>query len=96
MPGELERMGLLGIPGIPPLKLKKPEALFRQKVFKALLSKGKITTEMIAIYCNLPSLIISDKRHPKSGADAQDDWKKNSPTLLPKSGKPGRAKGRSG
>jgi transposase len=40
--------------------------------------------------------LAPDKRHPKSDADAQDDWKKNSPTLLPKSGKPGRAKGRSG
>lgn len=49
-------MGLLGILGVPPLKLKKLEALFRQKVFKALLAKGKITTEMISIYCNLPSL----------------------------------------
>lgn len=40
--------------------------------------------------------LAPDKRHPKSNADAQDDWKKNSPTLLPKPGKPGRAKGRSG
>jgi hypothetical protein len=40
--------------------------------------------------------LAPDKRHPKSDADAQDVWKKNFPTLLPKPGKPGRAKGRSG
>ena len=40
--------------------------------------------------------LAPDKRHPKSDADAQDDWKKNFPTLLPKPGKHGRAKGRSG
>jgi transposase len=40
--------------------------------------------------------IAPDKRHPRSDADAQDVWKKNFPTLLPKPGKPGRAKGRSG
>jgi transposase len=40
--------------------------------------------------------LAPDKRHPKSNADAQDDWKKNFPPLLPKPGKPGGAKGRSG
>ena len=40
--------------------------------------------------------LAPDKRHPKSDADAQEDWKKNFPTLLPRPGKPGRAKGRSG
>jgi len=40
--------------------------------------------------------IAPDKRHPKSDADAQDVWKKNFQTLLPKSGKLGRAKDRSG
>lgn len=40
--------------------------------------------------------LAPDKRHPQSNADAQEVWKKNSPTLLPKPGKPGRAKGRSG
>jgi transposase len=28
--------------------------------------------------------LAPDKRHPKSDADAQDEWKKNFPTLLPK------------
>jgi transposase len=28
--------------------------------------------------------LAPDKRHPKSDADAQDEWKKNSPTSLPK------------
>lgn len=37
-----------------------------------------------------------DKRHPKSDTDAQEVWKKNFPTLLPKPGKTGRVKGRSG
>jgi transposase len=40
--------------------------------------------------------LAPDKRHPKSDADAQEDWKKNFPPLLPKLGKPGRTKGRSG
>jgi len=40
--------------------------------------------------------LAPDKRHPKSDADAQEEWKKNSPTVLPKSGKRGRTKGRSG
>ena len=40
--------------------------------------------------------LAPDKRHPKSDVAAQDEWKKNFPTLLPKSGKTGRAKGRSG
>jgi transposase len=40
--------------------------------------------------------LAPDKRHPKSDANAQEVWKKNFPTLLPKPGKPGRAKGRSG
>jgi len=40
--------------------------------------------------------LAPDKRHSKSDADVQDDWEKNFPTLLPKPGKPGRAKGRSG
>jgi hypothetical protein len=31
----------------PPLELKKLEAIFRHKVFKMLLAKGKITEEMI-------------------------------------------------
>jgi hypothetical protein len=31
----------------PPLELKKLEAIFRHKVFKMLLGKGKITEEMI-------------------------------------------------
>jgi ribosomal protein S27E len=33
----------------PPLELKKLEAIFRHKVFKMLLKKGKITEEMIAM-----------------------------------------------
>jgi hypothetical protein len=33
----------------PPLELKKLEAIFRHKVFRMLLSKGKITQEMIAM-----------------------------------------------
>jgi hypothetical protein len=33
----------------PPLELKKLEAIFRRKVFKMLLNKGKITKEMIAM-----------------------------------------------
>jgi hypothetical protein len=33
----------------PPLELKKLEALFRHKVFRMLLAKGKITREMIAM-----------------------------------------------
>ena len=33
----------------PPLELKKLEAIFRHKVLKMLLSKGKITQEMIAM-----------------------------------------------
>ena len=40
--------------------------------------------------------LAPDKRHPKSDADAQDEWKKNFPTLLPKPVKPGRGKCRSG
>lgn len=40
--------------------------------------------------------LAPDKRHPQSDTDAQEVWKKNSPTLLPKPGKTGRAKGRSG
>jgi len=39
--------------------------------------------------------LAPDKRHPKSDPNVQENWKKNSPTLLPRSGKPGRAKGRS-
>lgn len=39
--------------------------------------------------------LAPDKRHPKSDTDAQEVWN-NSPTLLPKPEKPGRAKGRSG
>ena len=33
----------------PPLELKKLEAIFRHKVFRMLLAKGKITKEMIAM-----------------------------------------------
>ncbi|PKN88974.1 MAG: hypothetical protein CVU51_02545 [Deltaproteobacteria bacterium HGW-Deltaproteobacteria-1] len=33
----------------PPLELKKPEAIFRHKVFKMLMKKGKITKELIAM-----------------------------------------------
>jgi hypothetical protein len=33
----------------PPLELKKLEAIFRHKVFRMLLAKGKITQEMIAM-----------------------------------------------
>jgi len=33
----------------PPLELKKLEAIFRHKVFRMLLNKGKITQEMIAM-----------------------------------------------
>jgi hypothetical protein len=33
----------------PPLELKKLEAIFRHKVFKMLLAKGKITEKMIAM-----------------------------------------------
>jgi transposase len=40
--------------------------------------------------------LAPDERHPKSDADAQDVWKKNFPTSLPKPGKAGRVKGRSG
>ncbi len=40
--------------------------------------------------------LAPDKRHPKSDTNAQEVWKKNFPPLLPKPGKPGRAKGRSG
>jgi hypothetical protein len=40
--------------------------------------------------------LAPDKRHPKSDPEAQEVWKKNFQTLFPKSGKPGRAKGRSG
>jgi len=31
----------------PPLELKKLEAIFRHKVFKMLLKRGKITEEMV-------------------------------------------------
>jgi hypothetical protein len=31
----------------PPLELKKLEAIFRHKVFRMLLAKGKVTEEMI-------------------------------------------------
>src|SRR3974390_1020968 len=37
--------------------------------------------------------LAPDKRHPKSDVDAQEAWKKNCPTLLSKSRKPGQAKG---
>jgi transposase len=40
--------------------------------------------------------LAPDKRHPKSDANAQEVWKKNFPTLLPKPRKAGRAKGRFG
>jgi len=40
--------------------------------------------------------LAPDKRHPKSDTNAQEVWKKNFQTLLPKSGKPGRAEDRSG
>jgi hypothetical protein len=33
----------------PPLELKKLEAIFRHKVLRMLLAKGKITTKMIAM-----------------------------------------------
>jgi hypothetical protein len=33
----------------PHLELKKLDAIFRHKVFRMLLSKGKITEEMIAM-----------------------------------------------
>lgn len=33
----------------PPLELKKLEAIFRYKVFRMLLAKGKITDKMIAM-----------------------------------------------
>jgi hypothetical protein len=33
----------------PPLELKKLEAIFRHKVFRLLLNKGKITQELIAM-----------------------------------------------
>ena len=33
----------------PPLELKKLEAIFRHKVFRVLLAKGKITRELIAM-----------------------------------------------
>jgi hypothetical protein len=33
----------------PPLELKKLESIFRHKVFKMLLAKGKITEKMIAM-----------------------------------------------
>jgi hypothetical protein len=33
----------------PPLELKKLEAIFRHKVLRMLLSKGKMTEEMIAM-----------------------------------------------
>lgn len=31
----------------PPLELKRPEAIFRHKVLRMMLSKGKITEEMV-------------------------------------------------
>ena len=37
----------------PPLELKKLEAIFRHKVLRMLLSKGKITEEMIAMLSTL-------------------------------------------
>jgi hypothetical protein len=36
----------------PPLDLKKLEAIFRHKVFKMLLAKGRITRELIAMLSN--------------------------------------------
>jgi hypothetical protein len=36
----------------PPLDLKKLEAIFRHKVFKMLLAKGRITRDLIAMLCN--------------------------------------------
>ncbi|HNY50866.1 MAG TPA: hypothetical protein PLV50_09765 [Smithella sp.] len=35
----------------PPLEFKKLEAIFRHKVFKMLLNRGKITKEMVAMLC---------------------------------------------
>lgn len=40
--------------------------------------------------------LAPDKRHPQADVAAQEDWKKNSPTPLPKSSARGRVKGRSG
>jgi hypothetical protein len=37
----------------PSLELKKLEAIFRHKVFRMLLAKGKITREMIAMLSKL-------------------------------------------
>jgi hypothetical protein len=37
---------------VPPMELKKLEDIFRHKVFKMLLTKGKITREMIAMFAN--------------------------------------------
>jgi hypothetical protein len=36
----------------PPLELKKLEAIFRHRVFKMLLAKGRITRDLIAILSN--------------------------------------------
>jgi len=36
----------------PPLDLKKLEAIFRHKVFKMLLAKGRITPDLIAMFSN--------------------------------------------
>jgi hypothetical protein len=38
--------------GAPPLDLKKLEAIFRHKVFKMLLAKGRITRDLIAMLSN--------------------------------------------
>jgi transposase len=40
--------------------------------------------------------LAPDKRHPKADIEVQDEWKKNSPSLSPKSTKGGPKKGRSG
>jgi hypothetical protein len=45
------------VPGRSPLDLKKLEAIFRPKVFRMLLAKGRITQDLIAM--------LSNWRHPQ-------------------------------
>jgi transposase len=40
--------------------------------------------------------LAPDTRHPKADTEAQEEWKKNSRNLLPKSSRSGKGEGRSG
>jgi hypothetical protein len=62
----------------PPLELKKPEAIFRHKVLRMLLSKGKITEEMT------PSPASSSRRGMKrrSGGTGRGLFKKYTRSIL--------------